>query len=237
VGLYHCPEEAVRVIYNGVNAEKLLGLSPEGRKLVQRLELLTADLVLLMPVRVTHAKNIEYALNVAAAMKAEGVKIKLILTGPPDPHDRNSMAYFQSLQKLRDDMGLEEEMRFVFESGPDSGEPYFISPDVVADLYRVADMMFMPSHQEGFGMPVVEAGLLGVPVAVANTVPAADEIGDGDVLRFTLEMPPSQLALMLLEKVELDDRLRLTRRTRQSFTWQTIFKRDIEPLLQGRSSP
>jgi glycosyltransferase involved in cell wall biosynthesis len=174
-------------------------------------------------VRVTRAKNVEFALEVVAALKDEGLGIKLVLTGPPDPHDEKSMAYFHSLQERRDELGLEKEMRFVFESGPDPDEPHLISLDVVADLYRVADLMFMPSHQEGFGMPVLEAGLLGVPVVVSDTVPAAEEIGGEEVLRFELDQAP--------------DRLRLARRTRQRFTWQAIFRRDIEPLLQGNDPP
>jgi glycosyltransferase involved in cell wall biosynthesis len=230
-GLYRCPPEEIRVIYNGVDPAELFGLTAAGWELVQRLDLLAADLVLLMPVRVTRAKNVEFALEVVAALKDEGLGIKLVLTGPPDPHDEKSMAYFHSLQERRDELGLEKEMRFVFESGPDPDEPHLISLDVVADLYRVADLMFMPSHQEGFGMPVLEAGLLGVPVVVSNTVPAAEEIGGEEVLRFELDQAPDRLARRLLAWAEDDDRLRLARRTRQKFTWQAIFRRDIEPLL------
>ncbi|NIV33878.1 MAG: glycosyltransferase, partial [Anaerolineae bacterium] len=70
--LFGCPADEVRVIYNGVDPQALLGLSPEGATLVERLGLLEQDLVLLMPVRVTQAKNIEYALRVVASLKARG---------------------------------------------------------------------------------------------------------------------------------------------------------------------
>ncbi len=230
-GLYSCPEKIVHVIYNGVDAAEMFGLSVEGRELVQRLELLTADLIMLMPVRVTRAKNIEYALEVAATLKAEGPKVKLLLTGPPDPHDDESMAYFRSLQRLRDDLGLHEEMHFVFESGPDADKPYLVSLDIVADLYRVADLLFMPSLQEGFGMPVLEAGLLGLPIVASETIPAAEEIGGKDVFRFSLDRPSENLAKQLLSWATDDPRLRLARRTRQGFTWEVIFRDEIEPLL------
>ncbi|NIV33879.1 MAG: hypothetical protein GWN58_31850, partial [Anaerolineae bacterium] len=75
----------------------------------------------------------------------------------PDPHDAASMAYFRSLQDLREELGVEEEMRFVFESGPDPDRGYIIDASVVGDLFRVSDLMFMPSHREGFAMPVLEA--------------------------------------------------------------------------------
>ena len=232
-GLFGCPPDEIRVIYNGVDPGALLGLSPEGADLVDRLGLLERDLVLLMPVRVTQAKNIEYALRVVAALKAQGCRPRLVLTGPPDPHDAESMAYFRSLQALRRELGVEEEMRFVFESGSDPDAAYIIGADIVGDLFRVSDLMFMPSHREGFAMPVLEAGLAGIPV-VSTGVPAAVEIGGEDVITFDLHEAPEQLAARLLAWAEGSPVHRLRRRVRQEYTWQAIFERDIEPLLHSR---
>ena len=231
--LFGCSEQEIRVIYNGVDPQKLLGLSAEGAALVDRLHLMEPDLNLLMPVRVTQAKNIEYALRLVAALKARGYRLRLILTGPPDPHDAGSMAYFQSLQALRSELDVVDEMRFVFESGSDPDEPYFVGADVVGDLFRVSDLMFMPSHREGFAMPVLEAGLVGIPV-VCTEVPAAVEIGGQDVILFDLEEEPDALAVRILAWTEESAVHRLRRRVRQGYTWQAIFRRDIEPLL-GRS--
>jgi glycosyltransferase involved in cell wall biosynthesis len=232
-GLYGCPAEEIHVVYNGVDPLTLLGLSAEGAALVERLGLLDRDLVLLMPVRVTQAKNIEYALRVVAALKARGCRPRLVLTGPPDPHDAESMAYFRSLQALRRELKVEEEMRFVFESGDKPDEPYLIDADVVGDLFRVSDLMFMPSHREGFAMPVLEAGLAAIPV-VCTKVPAAMEIGGEDVLLFDQGEEPDHLAERILAWAEGSPVHRLRRRVRQNYTWQAIFRRDIEPLLQSR---
>ncbi len=231
--LFGCPADEVRVIYNGVDPQALLGLSPEGATLVERLGLLEQDLVLLMPVRVTQAKNIEYALRVVASLKARGCRPRLVLTGPPDPHDVESMAYFRSLQALREELGVEEEMRFVFESGPDPDRGYIIDASVVGDLFRVSDLMFMPSHREGFAMPVLEAGLAGIPV-VCTGVPAAVEIGGEDLLTFGLDEAPERLAARILAWAEGSPVHRLRRRVRQRYTWQAIFRRDIEALLHSR---
>jgi len=232
-GLFGCPAEEIRVVYNGVDPQSLLGLSPQGTALVERLGLLEQDLVLLMPVRVTQAKNIEYALRLAAALKAHGCRSRLVLTGPPDPHDAESMTYFRSLQALRRELGVEEEMRFVFESGSEPGEPYLIDAAVVGDLLRVSDLMFMPSRREGFAMPVLEAGLAGIPV-VSTRVPAAVEIGGQDVILFDLDEMPDLLARRLLAWAGGSPEHRLRRRVRQAYTWQAIFRRDIEPLLRRR---
>ena len=230
--LFGCPLEQIRVVYNGVNPEALLGLSAEGGALVSRLGLLESDLVLLMPVRVTRAKNIEFALHLTAALKSGGCRPKLVVTGPPDPHDLDSMAYFQGLQSLRQELDVEEEMRFVFESGQDPDQPYVIDERMVGELFRVSDVMLMPSHREGFGMPVPEAGLAGVPVVCTN-VPAAEEIGGEDVFIFDADMDPARLGEQLLTWAEENALHRLRRRVRQCYTWDSIFQRDIKPLLDG----
>jgi glycosyltransferase involved in cell wall biosynthesis len=231
--LLGCSPEQICIIYNGVAPDVLLGLSGEGHALVARLGLLESDLILLMPVRVTRAKNIEYALQVVAALKAHGCRPKLVLTGPPDPHDEQSIAYFRSLQMLRRQLGVEEEMRFVFESGPDPDQPFVIDEQVVGDLFRVSDVLFMPSHREGFGMPVLEAGLVGVPV-MCTYVPAAEEIGGADVILFDAAEDPAHLAGRMLTWAEQSPVHRLRRRVRQNYTWHEIFHRDIKPLLEGK---
>ncbi len=228
--------ESIHVVYNGVDPVSLLGLTEEGRELIDRLDLLASDIILLMPVRVTQAKNVELALRVMSALKAHDADAKLVLTGPPDPHDEESMAYFRDLQALRRELGVEDEMRFVFESGPDAEEGFTIDMTVVADLFRVSDIVFMPSHREGFGMPVLEAGLVGRPV-VCTDVPAAQEIGGEDVTIIDPNGDAEGIAEWILSLVEETPIHRLRRRVRQGYTWRALFKRDIEPLLRGTKRP
>lgn len=232
--LMQIPVAQVRVVYNGVDASELLGLSVLGAALIRQLKLFDAGLNLLMPVRVTKAKNIEYALQVVAALKQFDARPKLVLTGPPDPHDAQSMAYFASLQRLRAQLDVEEEMRFVFESAPQENEPLLISSDVVGDFYRLADVMFMPSHREGFGMPVLEAGLAGIPVVASNAVPAAAELAEDAVLIFDPQESPTTLAHRMLEWLDANPQARLRRRVRQHYTWEAIFRLEFRPLLQDR---
>jgi hypothetical protein len=138
----------------------------------------------------------------------------------------------RGLQALRKQLGVEGEMHFVFESGPEAGQPFTIDARVVGDLLRLGDVMFMPSHREGFGMPVLEAGLAGVPVVCTN-VPAAAEIGGKNVTVFNSSADPARLAGQILTWAEQSPVHRLRRRVRQYYTWRAIFRRDIRPLLDG----
>ncbi len=228
--LFNCPPESIQVIYNGVDPAVLLGLSPNGRALIERLDLPASDLIVLMPVRITTAKNIELALRIMAVLKARGCRPRLVVTGPPDPHDAESLSYFQSLRELRAQLNVESEARFVFESGPSPDQPYFIDEQQVAELFRVSDVVFMPSHREGFGLPVLEAGLIGIPV-VCTDVPAAREIGGEDVLRFDTTESPESVADLIQAWAQHSPVHRLRRRIKQDYSWSAIFQHEIAPLL------
>ena len=229
--LFGCPPEQIRVIYNGVDPKELLALSDEGLALIDRMNLWKSDLNLLMPVRVTQAKNTELALRVVAALKDQGTDPKLVVTGPPDPHDRGNMEYFQNLLTLREDLGVAYQLRFVYESGPVVTEPLVVDMRVVSDLFRVSDALFMPSHREGFGMPILEAGLAGIPVFCSDQVPAANEIGGQDVTRFSPQADPDQVASLILKWMDNSPVYNLRRRVRQGLTWRSIFQYEILPLV------
>jgi glycosyltransferase involved in cell wall biosynthesis len=228
------PKEIIKVIYNGVDPQNLLGLSTEGDDLIRRLDLLNRELILLMPVRVTQAKNIEYALELLAELKNRKLHTILVHTGPPDPHSDKSMTYFRNLQDQRHKLDLDDELRFVFESGTQPGQPYQIDLSVVGDLYRVSDVMFMPSHREGFGMPVLEAGLVGIPAICTPEVPAAVEIGGEDVTIFDANTEPAHLADQLIEWTKTNPQYRFRQRVRRQYTWEAIFEHEMLPLLKGQ---
>jgi glycosyltransferase involved in cell wall biosynthesis len=228
--LLGCPLERIRVIYNGVDPALLLGLSTDGKALIDRVGWLGSDLNILMPVRVTRAKNIEYALSVVEALKKQGCSPRLVVTGPPDPHDPTSMDYLRELQEMRHSLGADQEMYFVFELGDDTNNPLQIPREVVGELYRAADLMFMPSHREGFGMPVLEAGLAGIPV-FSTTIPAANEIGGDNIVLIDTQDAPDRTAARIINWLAENPVSRFRRDTRRNYTWDAIFNEKIVPIL------
>jgi len=222
------PVENVPVLYNGVDAPNLFNLTDEGRKLIDHMRLWESDLVMLMPVRVTQAKNIELALRLTAALKKKGCAPKLVVTGPPDPHSAASLAYYRSLKELRGRLGIEREAFFVYEY---EGGGHMVDLPVVADLLRVCDLMLMPSHREGFGMPILEAGLLGIPI-FSTAVPAAVEIAKENFHLIQADDDPEQLAELILNTLGSKSEHRLRVEVRRNYTWKRIFESDLLPLLK-----
>jgi len=233
--LLNITPDAVPVIHNGVDPFTLLGISTEGQRLIEKLDLLHSDLIILMPVRVTQAKNIEYALDVLKALQNQYQHPRLILTGPPDPHSRSNMVYFEQLKAKRHTLNLDTHMAFIYENGPDPEEAFTIDDQVVGDLFRMSDIMFMPSHREGFGMPVLEAGLTGIPV-ICSQIPAAMEIGKSDVVQINPQQDPKETAHTLDQLIKNNPVSRFRQRVRLNYTWQALFNHKISPLLKRTSS-
>jgi mannosylglucosylglycerate synthase len=229
--VFECSPRKTQVIYNGVNAAELLALSSNGLQLIDHLGMWESDLNLIMPIRVTRAKNIELGLEVTAALTHKGILPKLVVTGPPDPHDPASMDYFESLLQRRKELDVVDEVRFVYGSDPVHTEPLTVDMNTVSELFRVSDALFMPSRREGFGMPVLEAGLLGLPVFAADTIPSATEIGRDNVILFSPEDQAEDVAQLIVRNMKENPVYRLRNQVRQELTWQGIFQQQIVPLL------
>jgi hypothetical protein len=231
-GLFHCEPERIHVVYDGVDPADLYSLSNEGLALVDRLGLNEADLVLLMPVRITQAKNIEFALQVTASLKLKNIRPKLVFTGLPDPHDPEDMAYYDSLLELRRKLCVEREAAFVYSSDLEAVSGHEIGLPLVRELFWASDALFMPSHREGFGMPILVAGLIDMPIYSAG-IPATDDIERQEVVRFSADASADNVAELFLGWEASSPTQRLRLRIRKNFTWQAIFIYDILPLLTG----
>jgi glycosyltransferase involved in cell wall biosynthesis len=152
---------------------------------------------------------------------------RLIVTGPPGPHNPANAAYLQSLLDLRRKLGIEDVAHFLYELG--------ITPDddTMADLYRLADALLFPSTQEGFGIPVLEAGLARMPVFCSD-IPPLRETGGSEVYAFPLDADPADVAALIQRTLDADPAYLLRRRVLEGYSWEVIVRRKIIPLLEGR---
>jgi len=61
-------------------------------------------------------------------------------------------------------------------------QPPFVPVEVLNSLYCGADLMLFPSLYEGFGLPVLESLLCGVPVVTGNNSSLPETLGAGGIL-------------------------------------------------------
>lgn len=219
------PRERIDVVPNGVDARQFLKLEDETVELCRRLRLQDTAPLMLLPVRITPRKNIELALRTLASLRRRVAGARLIVTGPLGPHNPANQQYFGRLLALRQALGLEEAACFLAEVVDHS-----IPDAVIADLYKLADLLFLPSREEGFGIPVLEAGLAGIPVFCAD-IEALRELGGGQVTYFSPDADPGQLAEQIAAALEADPTYGLHQRALNDYSWERIYLSKIAPLL------
>ncbi|HXW00680.1 MAG TPA: glycosyltransferase family 4 protein, partial [Anaerolineae bacterium] len=170
--LYNLPAEAITVISPGVEPADFYRSSSTVRQLVEKWGLLEADCTFLLPARITRRKNIELGLHWLAAVREQsGWDARLVVTGPPGPHNPTNTAYLEQLLALRQELRLDRAVHFAYEANENPDQPLLLTDAEVAEFYQLADALFFPSHQEGFGIPILEAGLTRLPIFATNLAP------------------------------------------------------------------
>lgn len=218
------PQDEIHVVPNGVDLAAFFKLDPWTQELLERTSLLESDPLLLLPVRLTPRKNIELALSTLAALREIMPNARLLVSGPMGPHNPANLAYFERLKRQRDDLGLQGAAIFLAERSDE-----FLPDAIIADLYRLADALLFPSREEGFGIPMLEAGLSHLPIFAAEIDPLV-QLGGKNVTWFSPDADPQELARRMAENLQHSP-VQGMARTARSYTWNRILDTKIQPLL------
>jgi len=225
-GLTGLPPDRIQVIPNGLALSQFLILDAQTQELIIRLNLLEINPLLLLPVRITPRKNIELALRILATLREFFPKAGLVVTGPLGPHNPANAAYLENLLALRTELGLSGVAHFLAELS----QVYLPDP-VIADFYRLADVLILPSREEGFGIPLLEAGLARLPIFCAD-IPPLRALAEGYAVFFSPEANPRSVAEMITQHLSADRLYAFQVRVRTHFTWDRIYRQQIQPLLK-----
>ena len=225
--LFQIDEDNIEVIPNGVDVADFHKLEKQTREYVKQLDLLSASPLLLLPVRITPRKNIELALHVCAFLIEHFPELKLVVTGPLGPHNPSNVTYFEKLIALRKELGLINSLVFLAELTAE-----YISDEIVSDFYHLADALFLPSLEEGFGIPILEAGLANLPIFCSD-IPPLRNLGSSYVNYFSPNDDPERIAHTIVNHLSSNPAFRLRTNVREQFTWEGIYTQRIAPLLMG----
>ncbi len=231
--LYGIPPQSVRVVPPGVDISAFLRWTGMTQHIVKAYHLLNADLVLLLPARITRRKNIELAVRVLASLRQKtGLDARLVVTGPPGPHNPANVAYLKDLFALRRDLELAGAAHFVYELG-DEERPLVPGEATMADLYLFADALIFPSVEEGFGIPMLEAGLVRLPI-FCSRIPPLREVGGVEVHYFPPDADPATVADLIIRHLLTNAAFRLRHRVLQEYLWERILHNRVIPLVEGK---
>jgi len=220
-----------RVIPNGIDPVGFLKLDPTTAKLIDELKLLKPDFIMVQPSRLHPRKNMELSIKVLKALKDRGLDAKLLITGAHDPHETRDREYRENLLTLSKSLGVDGDV--IFLAGYRFSDGEVLTPDKIAvrDLFLISDILFMPSYHEGFGIPLLESGLIKLPV-VCSTIPPFREIGKNKVCFFSLDDSPDRIADKIISFTSRMKTHKLFRDVIKNYTWDNIYDNRILPLLE-----
>lgn len=211
------------VVPNGVDPVTTLGLSRAGARLADRLGLFAADPLLLLPVRITRRKRIDVAVAALAILRRTHPRAALVVTGGPGAHNPANAAHAAELSRAA---GAGAHLLHALGIRP--------SDRIVADLYALADALVLPSANEGFGIPILEAGLHRLPI-VCSDIPALRAVAGADATYVAPDAGAPRLAAAIARRLADDPVARLHRRARAS-AWPRILAEGVLPAIHGASS-
>ena len=158
-------------------AKTYVGLKPENR-------------MILFVGRIEPLKGVDTLIEAMACLqlREENHPVHLaIIGGDPSASPEDMTVEMARLQKLCDDLGLDQSVIFLGKRDQDK-LPYY---------YSAAEVLVMPSHYESFGMVALEAMACGTPVIASEVGGLAYLVRDGET-GFTI---PAEEPEMLCEKL------------------------------------
>lgn len=224
--LFGIPASNIAIIPAGLNLTDFFNLHLDIQHLSTKLSFSSSGPILLTPVRLTRRKNIELALRTLAELKQTYPAAALIVTGPPGAHNPTNADYFDELSTLRANLHLQGSAHLLAEFFPEG-----LPESSIPDFYRLSDLLFLPSREEGFGIPILEAGLAGIPIFCSD-LSALRSLAEKRANYFNPDDSPGQIAGMIVHYIESHPVMQMRMHVRQLYSWESIYQNQIAPLLQ-----
>jgi mannosylglucosylglycerate synthase len=185
------PDE-IAVIPPPIDALGWLDIGAEARAVAEAEGLVDAEPIALVPSKVLPHKNLEMAIQVAVQLRGIAPSPRLVITAAESPHEPDASSTLGvRLRKC----AAEADVAGVVVFAPDVLGGTLTSRGV-RDLMCLADVVWIPSTEEGYGLPVREASLLRVPV-LCSDIPAFRELQTEGVHLVPIGDSPESIASRL----------------------------------------
>jgi len=220
-----------RVIHNGIDPANLLYLDGKSVKLAEELNLFGRDLVVVQPSRITPRKNLELSIHIIRGLKLLGYDVLFVLTGAYDPHEKKAVSYYRRLRYWIKELGLKNNIAILAEYRFRDKKKLVPDRIFIRDLYLISDLLLMTSKDEGFGLPLIEAGLIKLPIACSE-IPPFLEVGT-KVCFFGLNDPPLSIAGQIVAYLDRSNTHKMFRKVMKKYVLDVVYKQQLMPFLVG----
>lgn len=169
---YDIPEGRCRVINHSLDL--LSGMSEDVRAIVGQFDLLSPDVLIVYPGRLTQGKKFDKVAAFAGAIKKKTERSVKVLFCDFPSSDVDPKLYKAAVKLVGRRAGLgEKDMAFTSELGYPNGFPR----KGVLELFTLSNLFVSPSYSETFQLTALEAASRGNFIILNQAVPALEELG------------------------------------------------------------
>jgi glycosyltransferase involved in cell wall biosynthesis len=102
-------------------------------------------------------------------------------------------------------------------------------PDLIS-LFKVADALFFPSHQEGFGLPLLEAALHRLPTFCPDVEPMIS-LPRHLQNAYPAGSSPAAVATLIASTLDASHATQARKAVVRDYAWEAIYRNHLAPLL------
>lgn len=189
------PKRNITVIHNGVNISRTKKLSPkEKKKTAIFLGSISKD------------KGIEDAIYIFKEIDSIERDWQFWVVGKSD------LRYLKTIQRLAKNLGIFNKINFLG----------YVTESKKFELLSKAHILVNPSIREGWGLVVIEAGVVGTPTAGYNVAGLRNSVING---KTGLLSHPHNIKALAMKIVKLmDNKLRLRKMSFDAYSWSKKFR-------------
>lgn len=182
-------KDCIDVIRNGRGVITFAGISEKVLDVYTERKLYEADMVFFYPSRMDDVKRLDIAVWIIHELNQAGMDARLVIATPMDQDMPNASHIRKELERLIDRLGLSGKV-VIYDHRGDLNE----FRNEMANFNFLVDGMLFSSSSETYGIPVIEAMMMGVPVRIGTDLEVFNELFSRVSMKpvFTHVIPPSQ---------------------------------------------
>ncbi len=233
VKLLELPPNKIEIIPNGINLTGFLNLHDSTHQFLNRLSAEQISKMILVPVRILPRKNLNRTIDIIGALAARDTNITAVIAGSPDFSDPVSIDYYTTIKEYVKDRQLEKNILFLHEIVEDIQIGEVGNRQMVHDLFQISMMVMLLSKDEGFGMPLLEAGIVKTPLVLSELEVFQEISGDNAIYISDLE-PVKESADKIYEEILANPQKnqRMFGKIMKNFTWDSIWNTYIQKIFK-----
>ncbi|HPC36181.1 MAG TPA: glycosyltransferase family 4 protein [Candidatus Marinimicrobia bacterium] len=235
--LLNIPRRKILVVPNVIKYQDFFKFEPATNLITENLKIFKHYPVILIPARIIQRKNIERSIKVIASLRNTWPDLVGIITGVPEKENGSLTEYATGLYNLIRENNLSENLFFLGDLFEKLNIPAEKNRNVVRDLYFISNLVLYLSIDEGFGLPILEAGIARTPLAISQ-IPVFREVAQEGALYLPLDESPEYNANRIVKYLK-DNQPRsdvLFKTIIQKNNWDNLWESQLKSIFNENTS-